>query len=72
MTAIDPGPATLEELEARLKRDFEVLVMPPAKDWLEPRVHPELGPALDVAVIGAGMSGLAAAFRAEVPRDPLA
>jgi cation diffusion facilitator CzcD-associated flavoprotein CzcO len=58
----DRGPASLEELEARLKRDFELLVMPPAKDWLEPRTHPEHGPVLDVAVIGAGMSGLAAAF----------
>jgi FAD-dependent urate hydroxylase len=62
VTAIDPGPASLEELEARLKRDFELLVMPSTKDWLEPREHPEFGPALDVAVIGAGMSGLAAAF----------
>ena len=26
---IDPGPATLEDLEARLRRDFELLVMPP-------------------------------------------
>ena len=62
MTATDPGPATLEELEGRLKRDFELLVIPPVKDWLEPRAHPEFGPALDVAVIGAGMSGLAASF----------
>lgn len=62
MTATDPGPTTLEELEARLQRDFALLVMPPNKDWLEPRVHPQYGPALDVAVIGAGMSGLAAAF----------
>jgi cation diffusion facilitator CzcD-associated flavoprotein CzcO len=62
VTAIDPGPASLEELEARLKRDFDLLVTPPAKDWLEPREHPQFGPALDVAVIGAGMSGLAAAF----------
>ena len=59
---IDSGPASLAELEARLKRDFELLVMPPAKDWLEPRIHPEFGPVLDVAVIGAGMSGLAAGF----------
>jgi cation diffusion facilitator CzcD-associated flavoprotein CzcO len=59
---IDPGPASLAELEARLKRDFELLVMPPAKDWLEPREHPAYGPVLDVAVIGAGMSGLAASF----------
>ena len=62
MTEADPGPKTLEELETRLRRDFELLVMPPTKDWLEPREHPEYGPALDVAVIGAGMSGLAAAF----------
>ena len=26
MTEIDPGPKTLPELEARLKRDFELLV----------------------------------------------
>ena len=61
-TETDPGPASLDELEARLKRDFELLVMPPAKDWLEPRTHPDHGPVLDVAVVGAGMSGLAAAF----------
>lgn len=61
-TARDSGPTTLAELEARLKRDFELLVSPPAKDWLEPRVHPDYGPVLDVAVIGAGMSGLSAAF----------
>jgi cation diffusion facilitator CzcD-associated flavoprotein CzcO len=58
----DSGPATLAELEARLRRDLELLVMPPTKDWLEPRAHPEYGPVLDVAVIGAGMSGLSAAF----------
>jgi len=58
----DPGPSTLDQLEARLRRDFELLVLPPTKDWLEPRVHPEFGAVLDVAVIGAGMSGLSAAF----------
>jgi cation diffusion facilitator CzcD-associated flavoprotein CzcO len=58
----DSGPATLAELEARLRRDFELLVLPPTKDWLEPRVHPDYGPVFDVAVIGAGMSGLSAAF----------
>lgn len=58
----DSGPATLVELEARFARDLELLVMPPNKDWLEPRVHPEYGEVLDVAVIGAGMSGLSAAF----------
>jgi cation diffusion facilitator CzcD-associated flavoprotein CzcO len=58
----DPGPATLAELEARFARDLDLLTLPPDKDWLEPRVHPDYGPVLDVAVIGAGMSGLSAAF----------
>jgi FAD-dependent urate hydroxylase len=58
----DPGPASLAELEARFARDLELLTLPPAKDWLEPRTHPDYGPVLDVAVIGAGMSGLSAAF----------
>ena len=56
------GPASLAELEARLRRDLELLTLPPAKDWLEPRAHPEWGPVLDVAIVGAGMAGLAAAF----------
>ena len=45
-----------------MRRDLDLLVLPPTKDWLEPRTHPEYGPVLDVAVIGAGMSGLSAAF----------
>ena len=32
--------------------DLELLVMPPTKDWLEPRTHPAYGPVLDAAVIG--------------------
>jgi cation diffusion facilitator CzcD-associated flavoprotein CzcO len=59
---IDPGPASLAELEARFRRDLDLLVMPPAKDWLEPRTHPDYGPVLDVAIVGAGMSGLSASF----------
>jgi FAD-dependent urate hydroxylase len=62
VTETDPGPASLAALEARLKRDFELLTLPPAKDWLEPRVHAHHGRVLDVAIIGAGMAGLAAAF----------
>ena len=58
----DPGPASLAELEARFARDLDLLTLPPAKDWLEPRTHPDYGPVLDVAVVGAGMSGLSAAF----------
>ena len=58
-----PEPeGSLAGLEARFRRDLELLTLPPAKDWLEPRVHPQYGPVLDVAIIGAGMAGLAAAF----------
>ena len=53
---------SLAGLEARFRRDLELLTLPPAKDWLEPRVHPQYGPVLDAAIIGAGMAGLAAAF----------
>jgi cation diffusion facilitator CzcD-associated flavoprotein CzcO len=62
MAAHDAGPRSIGELEARLARDLELLLVPPAKQWLEPRVHPQWGPTLDVAIIGAGMGGLAAAF----------
>src|SRR6185295_3893797 len=58
----DNGPASPAELEARFRRDLDLLVLPPVKDWLEPRQHPEYGPVLDVAVVGAGMSGLSASF----------
>jgi cation diffusion facilitator CzcD-associated flavoprotein CzcO len=61
---IDPGPATLPELEARLARDFAVLNQPLA-NWVSPRnsEHGPIpdGPTLDVAIIGAGMAGLTAA-----------
>jgi cation diffusion facilitator CzcD-associated flavoprotein CzcO len=55
----DEGPRSLAELEARLARDLELLLIPPAKQWLEPREHPRWGPLCDVVVIGAGMGGLA-------------
>lgn len=53
---------SLAALETRFRRDLELLTLPPAKDWLEPRVHPQYGQVADVAIIGAGMAGLAAAF----------
>src|SRR5436190_15318462 len=53
---------SLAGLEARFRRDLELLTLPPTKDWLEPREHPQHDPVLDVAVIGAGMAGVAAAF----------
>jgi len=46
----------LAALEARLREDLERLCLP-AADWLQ---RPDEGP-LDVALVGAGMSGLAAA-----------
>lgn len=57
-----PLPRSLAELESLLARDL-VLLQEPAKDWVPPRRHPTLGPMLDVAIVGAGMAGLAAAFR---------
>jgi cation diffusion facilitator CzcD-associated flavoprotein CzcO len=60
--AADHGPGSLAELEARLRRDLELLTIPPAKQWLEPRTHPQYGAALDVAIVGAGMAGLSAAL----------
>ena len=33
----DAAPRSLAELEARLARDLELLLVPPAKQWLEPR-----------------------------------
>lgn len=57
---IDPGPVGLPALEARLARDRAVLNQP-APNWLTPRSDPNLGPVLDVAVIGAGMAGLTVA-----------
>ncbi len=58
----DAGARSLAELEARFRRECEVLLVPPPKAWLEPRVHPEFGPMPDVAIVGAGMAGLAAAL----------
>src|SRR5258707_5304024 len=57
VTETDSGPATLKALEARLQRDFELLVMPPTKAWLEPPAHPRYGPALDAAGIETRTSG---------------
>lgn len=54
--------SSLAGLEARFRHDLELLTLPPVKDWLEPRVHPQYGQVADVAIVGAGMAGLAAAF----------
>lgn len=52
----DTGPRSLAELEARFARDLELLTLPPA-NWVPPREG-----MLDVAIVGAGMAGLTAAF----------
>ena len=57
----DPGPISLAALEARLARDLAVLNQP-APNWITPRHDPALGDVLDVAIIGAGMAGMATAF----------
>jgi cation diffusion facilitator CzcD-associated flavoprotein CzcO len=57
----DAAPASLAALEARLERDLVRLQLP-AKAWVPPRDHPTLGPMLDIAIVGAGMGGLAAAY----------
>jgi len=59
--AIDPGPRSLAALEARLRRDLDLLVQP-ARDWVRPRRHAEHGDMPDVAIVGAGMAGLTVAF----------
>lgn len=51
----------LEALEAQLRRDLDWLIIP-APSWTPALTHPETGPVLDVAVIGAGMLGLTASF----------
>ncbi|HEY8612919.1 MAG TPA: NAD(P)/FAD-dependent oxidoreductase [Roseomonas sp.] len=50
----------LDALEARLRQDLEFLELP-AKPWVPERVAPDGRPVTDVAIIGAGMAGLAAA-----------
>ncbi len=50
---------TLAALESRLQQDLSLLELP-AKPWVIPRAH-QNQPMLDVAIIGGGMAGLAAA-----------
>ena len=55
-----PSRPGLAALERRLARDLELLCLPPA-NWPAERAGPDGAPLLDVAVIGAGMYGIAAA-----------
>lgn len=51
----------LKRLEADIARDFERLNHPPA-DWTPRHTGPDGSPMVDVAIVGGGMCGLAAAF----------
>ncbi|SOH93931.1 Predicted flavoprotein CzcO associated with the cation diffusion facilitator CzcD [Monaibacterium marinum] len=53
------SPTGLASLEVDLKRQFELLNLPP-KPWLPQVRGPQDAPVLDVAIIGAGLCGLAA------------
>jgi len=53
------GVIGLEALEERLQADLAWLNLPPPA-WLPPMAHAE-GTVLDIAVVGAGMGGLAVA-----------
>lgn len=52
-------PRTLAELGLRVRHDLEMLALP--ANWIAPQEGPDGEPMLDVAVIGAGMCGIAAA-----------
>lgn len=54
-------PEGLAALERRLAHDLVCLNYPPA-DWVKPRTHPQARHVHDVAFVGAGTCGMAAAF----------
>jgi FAD-dependent urate hydroxylase len=51
----------LHQLEMEISRDFEYLNYP-AENWVKPAVGENGKPVLDIAIIGGGMCGMAAAF----------
>jgi cation diffusion facilitator CzcD-associated flavoprotein CzcO len=55
------GLANLERLEAQVSRDLAAIEIPPAK-WMRARQAPDGRRALDVVVVGAGLSGLSIGF----------
>lgn len=55
------APSGLEQLEASLARDLKWVNYPPAP-WVLPMEPQSADPVLDVAIVGSGMAGLAAAF----------
>jgi cation diffusion facilitator CzcD-associated flavoprotein CzcO len=62
MAGVDASFSAAEEaLRARIEREL-VLLEYPKRPWLTPRTTPNAEPILDVAIVGAGQGGLAAAF----------
>lgn len=57
----DPGPQSLAALEARLRRDLELLAQP-AREWTPVKKKRSGTDTYDVVIVGAGMAGLTAAF----------
>ena len=53
--------STLTALEAQVRDDL-AKTSHPSSPWLQPKLGPDSGPALDVLIVGAGQSGLATAF----------
>ena len=52
---------TVADLETRIRDDLDRIAHPRAA-WLTPRTAPDGSPALDVLIVGAGQSGVVAAF----------
>ncbi|WP_158818558.1 questin oxidase family protein [Methylocapsa sp. S129] len=51
----------MDRLAAHVRADLEKIEYPP-RAWVPPRIGPDGVPALDVLVVGAGLSGLSIAF----------
>jgi cation diffusion facilitator CzcD-associated flavoprotein CzcO len=59
--AVLPAPRSLDQLAAAVRRELD-LVQYPSKSWVLPKRAPDGTMARDVVIVGAGQSGLAAAF----------
>src|SRR5258707_15211298 len=57
----DARNASLDRLQAQVRRDLAAIEVPPA-EWMRPRPAPDGRRALDVVVVGAGLSGLSIGF----------
>ena len=51
----------LDALAAQARRELAMMAYP-ARPWVRPRTHPTGAPVFDVAIVGAGQSGMAAAL----------